>query len=93
MDLFRFNAKVSRYLEEESFGLVFGENTFIALAFQTLLTITVVSNSGLSLDVRGQYTVYAFYYSGIYFLSVLWNILLIEIDNKSHKYSSGVTFL
>ncbi|XP_011198870.2 thiamine transporter 1 [Bactrocera dorsalis] len=67
------SAEVARYLEEESFGLVFGVNTFIALAFQTLLTIIVVSNSGLSLDTRGQYTVYAFYYiaaSGIYFISV-----------------------
>uniref|UniRef100_A0A0A1XPW3 Thiamine transporter 1 n=1 Tax=Zeugodacus cucurbitae TaxID=28588 RepID=A0A0A1XPW3_ZEUCU len=67
------SAEVARYLEEDSFGLVFGVNTFIALTFQTLLTIIVVSNSGLSLDTRGQYTVYAFYYIGasvIYFLSV-----------------------
>ncbi|CAD6991683.1 thiamine transporter 1 [Ceratitis capitata] len=67
------SAEVARHLEEESFGLVFGVNTFVALVIQTLLTITVVSNSGFSLDTRGQYTVYAFYFitvSGIFFIAV-----------------------
>lgn len=66
------SAEVARYLEEDSFGLVFGVNTFMALTFQTLLTITVVSNSGLSLGVRGQFTVYAFYFIGASVISILF---------------------
>ncbi|XP_067645968.1 thiamine transporter 1-like [Eurosta solidaginis] len=56
------SAEVARYLEEDSFGLVFGVNTFMAVLLQTFLTIIVVSGSVFSLDIRGQYTVYAFYY-------------------------------
>ncbi|XP_036341088.1 thiamine transporter 1 [Rhagoletis pomonella] len=56
------SSQVARYLIDESFGLVFGVNTFFSLIFQTFLTITVVTNSGFGLDTRGQYTVYAFYF-------------------------------
>ncbi|XP_067645984.1 thiamine transporter 1-like [Eurosta solidaginis] len=73
------SAEVARYLEEESYGFVFGVNTFVALVFQTLLTIIVVSNSGFALDTRGQYTVYACYFiaaSGTYFLSVAVEYLM-----------------
>lgn len=56
------SAEVARYLEEDSFGLIFGVNTFIALVLQTLLNILVVSGSVFYLDIIGQYTVYAFYF-------------------------------
>lgn len=56
------SAEVARYLEEDSFGLIFGVNTFIALVLQTLLNILVVSESVFCLDIIGQYTVYAFYF-------------------------------
>lgn len=56
------SAEVARYLEEDSFGLIFGVNTFIALVLQTLLNILVVSGSVFYLDIFAQYTVYAFYF-------------------------------
>lgn len=67
-------AEVARYLEEDSFGLVFGINTMMAVILQTILTLVVISESGFALTTKGQFTVYAFYYIGIsiiYFISVV----------------------
>lgn len=49
-------------MEEDSFGLIFGINTFAALAFQTILTVVVISESGLMLSPRGQFKVYGGYF-------------------------------
>ncbi|XP_017955436.1 thiamine transporter 1 isoform X2 [Drosophila navojoa] len=68
------SAEVARNLQEESFGLVFGINTLLALIFQSLLTIIVVSETGFELSPIDQYAVYAFYFIAvalIYFISVL----------------------
>ncbi|XP_055536529.1 reduced folate transporter-like isoform X3 [Wyeomyia smithii] len=56
------SATVAKYLEEDSFGLIFGINTFIALAFQSILTVVVISESGLMLSPRDQFKVYGGYF-------------------------------
>uniref|UniRef100_F1L684 Folate-like transporter 2 n=1 Tax=Ascaris suum TaxID=6253 RepID=F1L684_ASCSU len=50
---------LARKMIEESYGLVFGLNTFTALAMQTALTLTVSDKRGLGMNVRNQYLVYA----------------------------------
>ncbi|EDX13436.1 thiamine transporter 1 [Drosophila simulans] len=73
------SAEVARNLEEESFGLVFGVNTFVALIFQSLLTMIFVTDTGFELDPAGQYTAYAFYFIGVgvlYLISVLIEYLM-----------------
>ncbi|KAM8705827.1 hypothetical protein ACLKA7_010167 [Drosophila subpalustris] len=68
------SAEVARNLQEDSFGLVFGINTLLALVFQSLLTVVVISETGFALNPIGQYTVYAFYFIAvaiIYFISVI----------------------
>ncbi|EDW84164.1 uncharacterized protein Dwil_GK13288 [Drosophila willistoni] len=79
------SAEVARNLEEDSFGLVFGFNTLLALVFQSLLTIVVVSDIGLSLNAVGQYTVYAFYFivvGLIYLISVLVEYIWLRDDHR-----------
>jgi solute carrier family 19 (thiamine transporter), member 2/3 len=64
---------VARHLTDDSFGLVFGINTLMAIILQTILTLLVVSENGFRLDVIGQYSVYGYYYIGIgviYFVAV-----------------------
>ncbi|XP_021712760.1 thiamine transporter 1-like isoform X2 [Aedes aegypti] len=56
------SATVAKYLQEDSFGLIFGINTFVALAFQSILTVVVISESGLMLTPRGQFKVYGGYF-------------------------------
>lgn len=72
--LSRFSAEVARNLQEESFGLVFGFNTLVALTFQSLLTMIFVTETGFELSPVGQYTAYAFYFIAVavlYLISVL----------------------
>ena len=38
----------------ESYGLVFGVNSFIALVFRTILTLVMSDKRGLGLPVRAQ---------------------------------------
>jgi len=54
--LFNFidSAEVAKHLNEDSTGLIFGVNTFMAVAFQTVLTAIVVDERGLGLAVRTQ---------------------------------------
>lgn len=70
---------MARYLEEDSFGLVFGINTMMALVLQTILTLVVISDAGFALTTKGQFTVYAFYFiviSILYLISVLVEFLV-----------------
>lgn len=46
--------QIAANLSMERYALVFGVNTFIALALQTLLTLIVVDASGLGLEVTTQ---------------------------------------
>lgn len=73
------SAHVAQQLAADSFGLIFGINTFLALVFQSLLTLTVVSETGLGLDIQGQFVSYGIYFialSGIYASIALLRLVL-----------------
>ncbi|XP_040426063.1 thiamine transporter 1 [Cygnus olor] len=57
--------QIATNLNVERYALVFGVNTFIALALQTLLTLIVVDASGLGLDIITQFMIYASYFAAI----------------------------
>jgi thiamine transporter 2/3 len=63
--------EIARNLKENSYGLVFGINTWMGLGVQTALTLTVADSKGLNLDPRDQFFVYSGYYVivGILFAS------------------------
>lgn len=72
---------LAKRLTKDTFGLIFGINTFLALIFQTLLTIIVVSGDVLHIGVIEQFIIYA----GIYFVFAaiyLINIVYDRIKNK-----------
>jgi thiamine transporter 2/3 len=48
------SAEVAKHLNEDSCGLIFGVNTFIALVLQSLLTVIVVNEGVLGLTTRTQ---------------------------------------
>ena len=66
------SAEVAEKICEDSHGLVFGFNTFMALCIQTVLTVVVSDKGGLSLDIRLEFLVYGFYYAllGVAFIVV-----------------------
>lgn len=53
---------MAKNLIEDSFALIFGINTLLALVFQTIMTIVVIADAGLGLDPRGQFTVFGSYF-------------------------------
>ncbi|XP_059621180.1 thiamine transporter 1-like isoform X2 [Phlebotomus argentipes] len=69
------SAEVANHLEEDSFGLVFGFNTFLSLVLQTILTLTVVTS--IHLTIFQQFYVYATYFVAlgvIYFAVYVWDL-------------------
>ena len=50
--------EIASRISETSYGLVFGFNTFLALAFQTILTTIVADSAGLALPPSTQFQVY-----------------------------------
>ncbi|XP_038205175.1 thiamine transporter 1 isoform X2 [Arvicola amphibius] len=57
--------QIAANLSMERYALVFGVNTFIALALQTLLTLIVVDAKGLGLGITTQFLIYATYFAAI----------------------------
>lgn len=47
-----FRSEIAKHIHSESYALVFGINTFIALLAQTILTVVVIDY--LELDIRTQ---------------------------------------
>lgn len=57
------SSEIARYIKNDSYGLVFGVNTFVALVAQTILTAVVVTKGvGFALAPREQYFVYGWFY-------------------------------
>lgn len=57
--------QIAADLSMERYALVFGANTFGALALQTIITSVVVDSGGLGLAIIPQFTVYSSYFSVI----------------------------
>ena len=49
-----YSYEVASKINPDSYGLVFGVNTFMALFFQTILTLIVADDAGLALPPRTQ---------------------------------------
>ncbi|XP_066255009.1 thiamine transporter 1-like [Euwallacea similis] len=57
------SSEIAKLIKEDSYGLIFGLNTFIALLFQTIMTLVVVTkNVGFALPPRSQYFVYGVFH-------------------------------
>ncbi|GMT08879.1 hypothetical protein PFISCL1PPCAC_176, partial [Pristionchus fissidentatus] len=56
---------LASHLYKDSFGLLFGLNTFVALVLQTILTLIVADKKGLHLPIRTQFEVYSGCHAGV----------------------------
>lgn len=60
------SSEIARHIKNESYGLVFGVNSFAAVVVQTILTAVVVTKGiGFALSPRDQYFVYGWFFIGI----------------------------
>lgn len=79
------NFEVAKDISEDSYGLIFGVNTFFALLAQSLLTSIVVNK--LMLDIRQQFFVY-----GSYFVVLAVIYIQMGVVNIVQHYRSGEAF-
>jgi len=66
--------EIASNISQDSYGLVFGINTFLALAFQTILTTVVVDKVGFHLEPQDQFLVYSGFFLAVgvpFFISSL----------------------
>lgn len=56
------SVNIAKKLLEDSFAMCFAFNTMVALMFQALLTVAVISKSGFELKAREQFVVYGGYF-------------------------------
>lgn len=60
--VYLFSSEVAQGISDDSYGLIFGLNRFIALVLQSSLTFIVTDEKGLALDERPQFFVYGIYF-------------------------------
>jgi thiamine transporter 2/3 len=74
---------VAQYLSDDSFALIFGINTLVALLIQTIFTVVFVTETAsLSFSPRQQFYVFGYYFIG---LGVIYSIASIVklVGNKN----------
>ncbi|CAG9530365.1 unnamed protein product [Cercopithifilaria johnstoni] len=69
---------LAKKMVSESYALIFGLNSFVALILQALLTMIVVDEHGLAMRVRSQFLVYSIYHAVIaliFLFSIACNLI------------------
>lgn len=73
------SAEIAKRLPDDSYGLIFGINTFIALVIQSILTLIVVSDTfGFDFDIKQQFNIYGWCYVAlalIYLVPILFKLI------------------
>ncbi|XP_063350196.1 thiamine transporter 2 [Pelmatolapia mariae] len=77
--------QIAADLSMERYALVFGANTFGALALQTIITSVVVDSRGLGLAIIPQFTVYSSYFLVISVVFLLRGLFSIWRAQRSKK--------
>ncbi|CRK99036.1 CLUMA_CG012176, isoform A [Clunio marinus] len=78
------SAAVAQQLADDCFALIFGINTLIALVFQTILTVVVISY--LDLSTRDQFLVYGFYFIALALVYLVTSIVKLVFFRNNDKY-------
>ena len=80
--------EVARSIKDSSYGLVFGFNTFVALLFQTALTLAVADDVlWPALPPRRQFVVYGAYWIaiGVLFLAI-FGVSVARLDGGGYLH-------
>lgn len=77
------SSEIAKFIKNESYGLVFGVNSFVAIVVQTLLTAVVVTDGvGFALRPRDQYFVYGWFFIAI---ATIYTIIGIKVWMSRRK--------
>ncbi|XP_017783550.1 PREDICTED: thiamine transporter 1-like [Nicrophorus vespilloides] len=79
------SSEIAKCIADDSYGLVFGINTFIALVLQTILTLIFVEEKGFHMKPRDQHLVYGIYH---FLISIVFIIIgLISLAKRRRNNS------
>nr|XP_054361856.1 thiamine transporter 2-like [Mirounga angustirostris] len=84
--------QIAANLSVERYALVFGINTFLALAIQTGMTVAVVDKQGLGLPVSIQFLIYGSYFSviaGIFLMRSIYIIYSAKCGKEKCRSTTG----
>lgn len=83
------SSEIAKHIKDESYGLVFGVNTFVAVAFQSLLTAIVVRGGiGFALSPRDQYFVYGCFHVTVAILYIVIGFVTWHTNRWYYRRSS-----
>lgn len=77
------SANVAKNLAEDSFALIFGINTLLALVIQVILTVVVISESGLELSPRKQFLVFGGYFVVLAIIFLLGSFVKLCVQRRN----------
>jgi thiamine transporter 2/3 len=78
-------------ISPDSYGLIFGINRFMALVFQTLLTLLITDKGGLALGERSQFIAYGSYHTGLgVFFAGAFLIFLVQKRRSDSSEASNL---
>lgn len=85
------SSEIAKYIRDESYALVFGINTFVALLCQTILTAVVVTKGvGFELRPRDQYFVYGCFHIVIAVTYIVIGLVAWAQRSKEYRKDSIV---
>lgn len=79
------SATVAQNLADDSFALIFGINTLVALLFQSVLTVVVIT--WLELNTRDQFLVYGGYFIALSVIYLIATIVKLVFCRNLDEYS------
>lgn len=80
------SSEIAKFIDEDSYGLVFGFNTLLALILQSLLTLTFVTGDiGFAFTPRNQYLTYGIYHFCIATIFILIGLIAWFQSSKDLK--------
>lgn len=85
------SSEIAKYIKEDSYGLIFGINTFVALLFQTILTLVVVTSGiGFALPPRQQYFVYGIFHVLVGVMYIIIGLACWLASKRDYRRASTV---
>lgn len=86
------SSEIAKHIKDESYGLVFGFNTFIAIVFQSILTAVVVRGGaiGLALSPRDQYFVYGCFHVIVAVMYIVIGLITWFRIRKDYRRASSI---
>lgn len=98
MIFYNYSAEIARNLPTDSFGLIFGVNTFVALIIQVILTVAVVTNSfGFNFNMHQQFFAYSGFYivlGLLYLIPISCNLICtpsIEMEHQNEELKKEIS--